>query len=235
MVFSPPKEKFEDSKYSTLKNYFFVKSKNGNNVCCFEYKSKESSNKVILWSHGNAANSYERSEYFYELTKCLNVNVMAYDYQGYGLSEGYYGENNCYDDIESIINYIKENRGWEIYLVGHSLGTGVVIDYLSKNEWKNNVVLISPYKSILSIKLNRLADYLYYVDMFNNKDKLKHINCPIKIIHGNCDELINIKHGQELYNKLSNKSLPPLWIENCGHDDIIEKIDFDVIKESFCL
>lgn len=237
-VFQPPNENFFKTAYNQRKNYYFINSKNGKKISYFEYKPHTETNKIIIWSHGNAMNSYQMSEYYDLLSNELNVNIIAYDYQGYGLSEGYYSEKNCYDDLESIIQHVKEKYetfSSNIYLVGHSLGTGVVIDYASKNNWLTPIMLISPYKSILRIVLSYFGEYLGFMDMFNSIKKINKVKCPVKIIHGEKDELIHIIHGRDLYEKLYNKSLNPLWLKYCGHNNIIERIEVNIFKETFNL
>ena len=41
------------------------------------------------------------------------------------------------------------------------------------------------------------------------------------------DELITIDHAQALYKKTNNK-LDPVWIQDCGHNDILSRIDEDI-------
>ena len=238
IVFHPPKENFYDTSYSSNKNYHFVKSKNGKLTSYFEFRPENDYNKIIIWSHGNAMNAYQMSEYFTNLATKLNVLIIAYDYQGYGISEGNYSEQNCYDDLESIVDHIMYKYNVDtnqICLIGHSLGTGVVMDYVSKHEWQNPVMLISPYQSIIRIQYSWIGNFLGFMDMFNTYGKLNNIKCPVKIIHGKNDTLININHSYELYDKLINKSESPLWIDNCGHNDIIDCISPDVFSETFSL
>jgi hypothetical protein len=39
------------------------------------------------------------------------VNVMAYDYSGYGKSTGRPSEQNCYADVEAAFEYLTEQLG----------------------------------------------------------------------------------------------------------------------------
>lgn len=59
----------------------------------------------------------------------------------------------CYDCIEAVIHYTKTELYFadkNIVLIGQSVGTGVVIDYISKYKWKHVVMLIS-HESIISV------------------------------------------------------------------------------------
>lgn len=39
------------------------------------------------------------------------VNVMAYDYSGYGKSTGRPSEANCYADVDAAFKYLLEQKG----------------------------------------------------------------------------------------------------------------------------
>ena len=49
-------------------------------------------------------------EWFLEMSAKLSVNVLAYDYVGYGVSEGEANEKSCYEDIEAVLKYLQETR-----------------------------------------------------------------------------------------------------------------------------
>lgn len=224
-VFHPPKvNQFDKNLYSNKHNYCITTSKNGNKITYFEFKPNDNKkNKFIIWSHGDATTAFKKYEYFENLSKLINCTIIVYDYQGYGLSDGTCNEQNCCQDIKSIVEHIKikYNIGNNnIYLIGKSLGTGIVVDYISKNNWQNPVILISPYKSILGVKFPNLANYLGFMNMFNSISKIKKIKCPIQIIHGTDDKLIDISHGKEIYEKLLNKEFQPIWMEGYGHNGV---------------
>jgi pimeloyl-ACP methyl ester carboxylesterase len=61
---------------------------------------------TILWSHGNAMDIGEIYFFLIQLCSQLHVNVVAYDYSGYGGSTGKPSEANCYADIKAAYDYI---------------------------------------------------------------------------------------------------------------------------------
>lgn len=100
---------------------------------------------------------------FNDFSKEMRVNVFAYDYEGYGKSNGccwftsrpklnheinlsfnYPGscsESHCYDDIDAAYNYLidkKNIRPENIVLYGRSLGTGPSC-YLAQRLKRENV------------------------------------------------------------------------------------------------
>jgi len=105
-----------------------------------------------------------------------------------------------------VYNHVlNSNPDCKIILIGQSLGTGPTLYLASKIDSfpLTKVVLISPFKSILSIYMSKMVTSLFYkFDMFMNENKIQLIkNVDIYIIHGTMDELIPIEHVKELAAK----------------------------------
>ncbi|KAK8583919.1 hypothetical protein V6N12_068173 [Hibiscus sabdariffa] len=66
---------------------------------------------TLLYSHGNAADVGQMYELFIELSIHLRVNLMGYDYSGYGKSTGKPSEHNTYADIEAVYKCLEESYG----------------------------------------------------------------------------------------------------------------------------
>jgi pimeloyl-ACP methyl ester carboxylesterase len=186
--------------------------------------------KFLIFSHGNASDVFTMLPYATNLADVLNVQVVLYDYSGYGLSSGDCSEQNCYDCLTATVLYIKTTYNAEdgnILLVGQSLGTGVVVDYVAHCTWRQPIILISPYKSIGRVAVD--SSIVTPLDKFESLKKIHRVICPVKIFHGESDELINISHGKELYGALNDRSLQPTWMHGVGHNDILDKIDLNEI------
>ena len=56
-------------------------------------------------------------------------------------------------------------------------------------------------------------------DKFDNLGKIKSVHCPVLIIHGTKDSVINIAHGRELF-AAANEPKQALWIEGANHNDV---------------
>jgi len=59
-------------------------------------------------------------------------------------------------------------------------------------------------------------------ERFNNLEAMKHINCPVFIIHGKLDTTINYQQSVELYNELSktNKRCQIVTPDNMTHIEL---------------
>lgn len=74
-------------------------------------------------------------EWFYHFSRELNVNVLAYDYEGYGKALGNPNEKSCYDDIDAAYNYLTNILNQSpntIILYGRSLGMNMSLILIYK-------------------------------------------------------------------------------------------------------
>ena len=189
------------------------------------------SSKYIIFSTGNGADIFNMLPYAQHLANKLDLSVILYDYPGYGNSTGYCSENNCYEALASVVNFTMkrlEASEKDITLMGQSLGTGIVVDYVSKNVWNRPIILISPYKSIISVVYD--SSIVGPIDKFKTLSKLDNVNCPVKIFHGLDDELINVSHGKTIHQRLGDKALEPTWLPGIGHNDILWAVDLAEIN-----
>lgn len=237
MIFMPPMYDFLvynelNTEYSKL---YVLKSKRNNKVPMVQIRPDYNCfpEKYIVFSHGNGSDIYSMFSYLKQLSNKLNVGILAYDYVGYGLSRDEKPtEQKCYDSIESVVNFLIEEYKLDInniYLVGQSLGTGIVMDYISKNQWDNPVILISPYKSICKVVFD--TSFVRPIDKFRTINKLGDITCPVKIFHGENDQVINISHAKEIYENLLDQTFDPVWFPYTDHNDILDKITVSHFRE----
>ncbi|KAF7108907.1 hypothetical protein CFC21_109266 [Triticum aestivum] len=93
---------------------------------------------TVLYSHGNAADLGKMYELFIEFSARPHVNIMGYDYSGYGRSSG------------------------------------------------------------------------------KNIEKIPLVKCPVLVIHGTSDDVVDFSHGKRIW-ELSQQKYEPLWIEGGDH------------------
>ncbi|RRT78355.1 hypothetical protein BHE74_00031904 [Ensete ventricosum] len=139
---------------------------------------------TLLYSHGNAADIGQMFDLFVELSVHLRVNLIGYDYSGYGQSTGKPTEYNTYADIEAVYNSLKEQYGVadeDLILYGQSVGSGPTLDLASRLQKLRAVVLHSPILSGLRVLYP--AKRTYWFDIYKNIDKIGLVHCPILVIH----------------------------------------------------
>jgi len=182
--------------------------------------------KYIIFAHGNASDINTMFDYIKILANETRCRVVIFDYPGYGCSDGSATEDGCCQAMDATVNQVMTRFNVsekDIYLFGQSLGTGVVIDYAYRHKWKNNIVLISPYKSIMRVVTG--SSMLRPFDRFCSINKIDKLTCAVKIFHGIDDIIIDVSHSKELYDKLFNKKFQPTYLLNTGHNNILSNID----------
>ncbi|KAM0940817.1 putative serine aminopeptidase, S33, alpha/Beta hydrolase [Dioscorea sansibarensis] len=175
---------------------------------------------TLLYSHGNAADLGQMYELFLELSIHLRVNLLGYDYSGYGRSSGKPSEQNTYADIEAAFKCLEENFGAkeeEIILYGQSVGSGPTLELAARLPRLRAVVLHSPILSGLRVMYP--VKRSYWFDIYKNVDKIPLVNCPVLVIHGTSDEVVDCSHGKQLW-ELCKEKYEPLWLKGGNHCDL---------------
>lgn len=181
------------------------------------YVRNPSARLTLLYSHGNAADLGQMYELFVELSIHLRVNLMGYDYAGYGQSTGKPNEYNTYADIEAAYECLERDYGAkqeDIILYGQSVGSGPTLDLAMRLPNLRAVVLHSPILSGLRVMYP--VKRTYWFDIYKNIDKIGHVSCPVLVMHGTSDEVVDCSHGRQLWG-LCKEKYEPLWLKGGGH------------------
>jgi len=192
---------------------------------------------LVIFAHGNACDLFDMERPLQRLANGLEVPILAFDYPGYGESQGVPSEASAYRAMARIVAYAETELGYptsRIFLCGQSLGTGVVTHYayVNRDSWTTPIILISPFRSIVKVvstgPIGALASPL---DRFQNETKFKDIKAPVKIYHGLSDQIIPADHSRKLLWSLPEPlRLPPTWLPGIGHNDILDAIPYDSLK-----
>ncbi|KAL3629490.1 hypothetical protein CASFOL_026712 [Castilleja foliolosa] len=196
-----------------------VKTKRGTEIVAV-YVKNPAAKLTLLYSHGNAADLGQMYELFSELSIHLRVNLMGYDYSGYGQSTGKPSELNTYADIEAAYECLQVNYGVkeeDVILYGQSVGSGPTLDLASRLSRLRAVVLHSPILSGLRVMYP--VKRTYWFDIYKNIDKIPLVQCPVLVIHGTDDDVVDYVHGKQLWENCKEK-YEPLWIKGGNHCDL---------------
>ncbi|KAA8547866.1 hypothetical protein F0562_004295 [Nyssa sinensis] len=194
-------------------------TKRGNEIVAVYIKNPLAT-LTLLYSHGNAADLGQLYELFSELSIHLRVNLMGYDYSGYGQSSGKPSEQNTYADIEAAYRCLEETYGVkeeDVILYGQSVGSGPTLDLASRLSKLRAVVLHSPILSGLRVMYP--VKRTYWFDIYKNIDKILLVKCPVLVIHGTADDVVDCSHGKQLW-ELCIEKYEPLWIRGGNHCDL---------------
>lgn len=203
-----PRDKYKDVQ--------LVETKEGNRIVTM-YLRYPHARFTLLYSHGNAADLGQMHDLLLELRAHLRVNVMSYDYSGYGASSGKATEFNTYADIEAVYDCLRRDYGIrqeDLILYGQSVGSGPTLHLASRLPRLRAVVL---HSAILSgIRVLYPVKMTFCFDIFKNIDKIQLVKCPVLVMHGTNDEIVDWSHGKRLW-ELCKQKYEPLWIKGGGH------------------
>ncbi|TMW92445.1 hypothetical protein EJD97_013027 [Solanum chilense] len=202
----------DDSSLDVL----LVDTKRGNKIVAF-YLKNPYAKLTVLYSHGNAADLGQLYDLFVQLKANLRVNLMGYDYSGYGASTGKPSEFDTYADIEAVYDCLQTEYGIsqeDLILYGQSVGSGPTLHLAAKLPRLRGVVLHSGILSGLRVLCH--ANFTFCFDIYKNLNKIQKVKSPVLVIHGTEDDVVSWLHGNGLW-KMSRDPYEPLWIKGGGH------------------
>jgi len=208
-------------------------------IVFYEWKGRngEAAHFTVLLSSGEIEDMGNTKELAQLLRDVLHVNVLTYDYIGYGVNRNSKpSEKQCYEDITAAYDYLvyaKEMPSDKIILMGKSIGTGPVIHLASSlyaqirttslsrglsRIMSKRTSIVSIFKGfagiILQCPMTSVLDLkpldlstALVSDMFENSKKIQKIRCPFLFVHGTKDSIIPIKHSQKLSKQIQEAYL----------------------------
>ena len=158
--------------------------------------------KTLLFFHGNAG-SLENRIHKLNHFKEMDINFLIIAWRGFSGNKGKPSEKGLYDDGQSAINWLKNNGLDEknLILYGESLGTGVAT-HLAQNKNFAGIILETPFTSMIDAAKTfypYIPVKLLLKDKFENQKKIKNINLPILIMHGEVDQIVPFSMGKKIY------------------------------------
>ena len=164
-------------------------------------------NKTLIFFHGNAGNLNNRIYKINELYN-LDINILLVSWRGFSGNKGKPTEKGLYEDARSTIRWIKDQgvNLEDIILYGESLGTGIAT-HIAQNKNFAGLILETPFTSMVQAARNfypYIPVGLILKDKYKNDEKIKNINIPVLVMHGEVDQIVPFWMGKKMY-KLANE------------------------------
>ena len=164
--------------------------------------------KTIVYFHGNAGtleNRIHKLNHF----KDMDINFLIIAWRGFSGNEGKPSEKGLYIDANSAIKWLKKLGLAEkdIILYGESLGTGVATEIAQSNNYAG-LILETPFTSMIEAAKNfypYIPVSLLLKDKYDNQNKIKNINTPVLVMHGEIDQIVPFWMGKKSY-EISNQT-----------------------------
>ena len=158
--------------------------------------------KTLIYFHGNAG-SLENRIHKLNHFEGMNINFLIIAWRGFSGNKGTPSEQGLYEDGKSAINWLIKKGVEEENLVvyGESLGTGVATQLAQNNNFAG-IILETPFTSMVhaaKIFYPYVPVNLILKDKFENYKKIKNINSPILVMHGEADQIVPFSMGKKIY------------------------------------
>jgi uncharacterized protein len=159
----------------------------------------------LLICHGNAGNISEAGRpYHYAGLRALGLSLLAFDYRGYGESEGAPSEDGLYRDADAAYHYLRDTLQVppeRIVLFGHSLGSAVAVE-LAGRVPAAGLILDGALTSVVD-RAQELFPYApvrwIAASRYPSIERVGELTLPKLFIHAAGDDVIPIAHGRRLY------------------------------------
>jgi hypothetical protein len=172
---------------------------------------------TVLFSHGNAEDLGDDLDFLEELRQA-GFAVLAWDYRGYGASDGTPSEKTLYTDEQAVYDYLVRELKTppeRVLVLGRSLGSVAAVDLAARQPVAGLILeggLVSGQRVLLPFPL-------FPFDRFRNLEKMGRIRCPVLIIHGTADEVVPFRNGEALF-RAAHEPKRNWWVEGAGHNDL---------------
>jgi len=207
LLYLPNENNYSGDKIKVDIEEVQIKTSDNINLLGWFHKKDLNKFKTIVYFHGNAGkleNRIHKLNHF----KDMDINFLIISWRGFSENSGKPTEQGLYKDGKSAIDWLK-NMGLDdkdIILYGESLGTGIAIE-IAQNKNFAGLILETPFTSMIDAAKNvypYIPVGLLLKDRYENDKKIKNINIPLLVMHGEEDQIIPFKMGKKIY-EIANK------------------------------
>lgn len=200
------------------------------------YAEKADATNSVLLFHGAKENVGTVCEEICVLREKLNANVFAFDYRGFGKSEGFPSEQGLIEDGHAAMEKLNELSGTQaeqVVIIGRSLGGGaasrVAIDVGTKG-----LVLHSTYAALDDLCASKLP-FVPVRPLLRNRfrtiDWIADYKAPVLFAHGTEDSLIPIANSEKLFAVSRSPKKEFYRQASVGHFDALNYEFIDEVKQ----
>jgi len=202
LMYHPEENNYSGDKLEVEVEKVKILTSDGINLQGWFHKKDLKRFKTIIYFHGNAGkleNRIHKLNHF----KDMDVNFLIIAWRGFSGNKGKPSEKGLYIDANSAIKWLKKLglKEKDIILYGESLGTGVATEIAQSNNYAG-LILETPFTSMIEAAKNfypYIPVSLLLKDKYDNQNKIKNINTPVLVMHGEVDQIVPFWMGKKIY------------------------------------
>lgn len=185
---------------------------------------KNAATKTLIVCHGNGQTLGLMGDELAAIRDRWNVNVVAFDFRGYGKTGGQANEADILSDAVAVAKWVHEEalfHGQQILVLGRSLGGAPAIEIATKTK-VDGLILDRTFSSIVDVAAARY--FIFPVrwamrNQFRSIEKLPRYTGPLLQMHGDVDEVVPYRFGKKLFDVSNAKPKEFLSIPGLYHND----------------
>ena len=154
------------------------------------------------------------------------------EYSGYGLYVGEKSADRVLSDSLSVYDYLVHELGvaqQDIVLFGRSIGSSPSCFIAKERPEVGAMILLSPFKSLREVAKDHVGKILSYIlaERYRNIELIEYSKCPVIIIHGMNDSLIDVSHSYALKSHCGSEICKLITPDHMDHNQF--KLQEDII------
>lgn len=193
--------------------------------------------KTVIFCHGNSGNISHR-RYIIDICQQFRLNLIIFDYRGFGYSSGYPKKDFLKKDGEAVYKYIRSfEKSSNIIVWGESLG-GVAAVWIASKYKCRSLLLLSTFSGLddgLSYSCGENGETKTYlgtvaaslaslkIDILPNREYIRKVKCPVAIMHSKNDDMIPYQCAKILYKNVRHKFKALITIDGRHSSPIITR------------
>ena len=229
LMYHPNENNYSNDELKVNVEKIKVITKDGIDLLGWYHEKNLKKFKTLLFFHGNAGSLENRIHKLNRFGE-MKINFLIIAWRGFSGNKGKPSEKGLYEDGQSAIQWLLEKglNEKDIIIYGESLGTGIAT-HLSQNKDFAGVILETPFTSMVDAAKTfypYIPVNLLLKDKFKNEDKVKNINSPILIMHGEVDQIVPFAMGKRIF-EVANE---PKFSYFTKHDNHMMEYDENLLK-----
>jgi fermentation-respiration switch protein FrsA (DUF1100 family) len=199
---------------------FYVDSQEQTRVHVWTFP-KNSAKTTLIFCHGNAEFLGRIGREMSAIRDRWNVNVVAFDYRGYGRTGGVPNEKRTLADAIAVGNWVKSNPDFQnqkLVVLGRSLGGAHAVEIATQLQ-TDGLMLDRTFSSTVDVAASRYFFFpVHWVmaNQFKSIDKIPSFKGALLQLHGLVDEVIPYRFGKQLFEACTSEdkklmTLPKLY------------------------
>ena len=193
----------------------------------FHLNKMEGANILFFHGNGEIVSDYNDLGPLYNR---MDINFLAVDYRGYGLSGGTPTVSAMIQDCRVIFKFTRkwlhENSYYgPLIVMGRSLGSASAIELAYRHKEEIDALIVEsgfaqagPLLRLLGVDPQAIG--FSEEAGFQNIEKIKVFDKPTLIIHAEYDHIIPYSEGKSLFEACTSEDKTLLKIPDANHNDI---------------